>query len=133
MLSDAIAWSLPELRAEAEALMTSSCTIRERSTETTTDENGETVDVPGAVVYSGPCRIRPADSSSSSLTFGGGEVFTFDYLVTVPFAQAGVSEGQRVEIDSSPDASLVDAEWEIRKVARGDHITARRLACVEVA
>lgn len=120
-------------RAHAESLMTSTCTIRARATETTTDVDGETVDVPGAIVYAGKCGIRPANAASSSLTFGGGEVFTFDYLVSIPFAEAAVTEGHRVRVDSSPDPALTAAEWEIRKVARGDRITARRLACAEVS
>jgi hypothetical protein len=59
-------------------------------------------------------------------------VFAFDYLVSVPFAATAVREKQRLTVDTSADAALVGVTVEIQKVDRGDHISARRLACTEV-
>jgi hypothetical protein len=50
---------------------------------------------PGALVYSGPCRVRPAGREAQTTQAGGAEVFTFDYLITVPFSVTGVAEGHR--------------------------------------
>ena len=121
-------------RSHAESLMTSTCTIREKSTgEPVTDpETGAVTFSPGEVVYSGPCRVRPAGTQGSTAEAGGAELFTFDYLVSVPFAVTGVREGMPCKINASPDPALVDATVEIRKVDRGEHITARRLSCNEV-
>lgn len=60
-------------------------------------------------------------------------MFTFDYLVTVPFSVSTVLEKQRVTIDSSPDPALVGRELEIQHVDRGESITGRRMQCNEVA
>jgi hypothetical protein len=121
-------------RALAESLMTATCTVRDATGEPVTDaETGEVTPGVGATVYSGKCRVRPAGESGSTISVGGGEAFTFDYLVSIPFAAAGVTERHRVTIDASPDPALVGVELEVQRVARGDDITARRLACTEVA
>ena len=134
MLVDDVAHALPELRAQAESLMTSTCTIRESATgEPVTGPDGEVTFPPGAVVYSGPCRIRPVSPQGRSVEAGGGEMFAFDYLVSVPFVATGIREGMPLHIDASPDPAAVGLDLEIQQVARGDNITARRLACSEVA
>ena len=137
MLVDDIAHALPELRAQAESLMTSTCTIREKASgEPVTGPDGEVTFPPGPVVYSGKCRVRPAGGQSGTVDVGGAELFTFDYLVSLPFdadGSANVREGMPCRIDTSPDPALVGVEVEVSKVDRGDHITARRLFCSEVS
>jgi hypothetical protein len=137
MLADNIAWALPDLRAEAEGAMTSTCTIRARSAGQVTDpDTGEVTDIPGAIVYTGRCRVRPASGPGGNSTerdAGAAELLTYDYLVSVPFSVSTVVERQRVTIDSSPDPALVGIEVEILHVDRGEHITARRLVCREVS
>lgn len=121
-------------RAFAEALMTSTCTLRQPDGEWVTDPaTGEASQTAGATVYSGKCRVRPAGRESQPTDAGGAEVFTFDYVVSIPFAVAGAREGQIVTVDSSPDAALVGTVVQVQKVDRGDHITARRLSCNEVS
>lgn len=135
MLSEAIGWALPELRAEAEANMHSACTIRGEATgEPTTDpDTGKVTPAEGALIYSGPCRVRPAGTVQDSRESGGAEVFTYDYVVSVPTFVTAVIEGMSCRIDASPDAALVGLDLEIQQVARGEQITARRLACSEVS
>ena len=113
--------------------MSSTCTIREVGSEPVTDEDGKVTFPPGATVYSGPCRVRPGTSQSTTTKEAGGvELFTFDYLISVPFSVSEANEGHRVTVDSSPDPALVGVEVEVQKVDRGEHITARRLFCAEV-
>jgi len=123
-------------RRFAESQMTSVCTIREPSTVTEMDQQTGAVNpVPGPVIYSGPCRIRPASGpggASTARDVGGAEAFTFDYLISVPFSATAVRERHRVTIDSSPDPSLVGINVEVQHVDRGESITARRLQCREV-
>lgn len=135
MLADAIEQALPELRAEAEAQMKSSCTIRAKSTgRSTNPTTGAVTPTPGETLYAGKCRVRPgARLGSGTAEIGGAEAFTFDYLVAIPFGQAGVVEGARVTIDTSPDPSLVGVAVDVEKVDRGEDLTARRLFCSEVA
>lgn len=123
-------------RLLAEAQMTSTCTVRGTSTGTVTDpDTGEVAPVVGAVVYSGKCRVRPGGRGTQTNTAStpGGELFVFDYLISIPFAASDVTEGHRVTIDDSPDPALNGVEVEVQKVDRGDHISARRLACLEVS
>lgn len=129
---------LAAARAAAESLMTSTCTIREPSTgQPVTDPSTGAVTVPpGDVVYAGPCRVRPATGpggDSAVRDAGAVQLLVFDYLVSVPYAVAGVRERHRVTIDASPDPALVGAEVEVQHVDRGEHLTARRLQCREVA
>lgn len=133
MLADAVGWALPGLRAEAEALMTSTCTIAPEGTEPVTDpDTGEVTFPPGVAVYTGKCRVRPAAGQGSTAESGGAEVFVYDYLISIPFAETDVVEGMRVTVDSSPDPALLTVVVEVTKVDRGDHLTARRLFCNEV-
>jgi hypothetical protein len=122
-------------RRLAESLMSSVCTIRARATgEPTTDPVSGQVTVPlGAVVYSGPCRVRPTGTQARTVDAGAAELSTFDYLVSVPFSVTAVMEGHRLTITASPDPALVGVEVEVQKVDRGEHITARRLSCNEVS
>lgn len=115
--------------------MTSACTIRGESTgEPTTDpDTGKVTPAEGALIYSGRCRVRPAGTVQDAGESGGAETFTFDYVVSVPFSVTTVIEGMSCRIDASPDPALVGLDLEIEQVARGDHITARRLACREVS
>jgi hypothetical protein len=118
-----------------ESLMTSTCTIRARSTGdgTTDPDTGAYTPTAGATVYAGPCRVRPAGREAATSNAGGAEVFVFDYLVSIPFAETGVTEGHRLTITDSLDPALIGVQLEVQKVDRGEHITARRLACTEVS
>lgn len=136
MLSDAISTALPVLRAEAEAWMTSTCTIRERAGDddwTTDLPTGEAVQALGASVYSGRCRVRPATLQAQSRELGGAESFVSDVMVAVPATTTGIRKGMTVTVDSSPDPALVGLTAEIQDVARGDNLTARRMWCLEVS
>lgn len=93
---------------------------------------GEVTFPAGTAVYTGKCRVRPAGREGQTAEAGGRELFTFDYLVSVPFSVAGVQEGHRVTVTSSPDPALVGVVLEVHKVDRGENITARRLSCNEV-
>jgi hypothetical protein len=128
------ALDLGTARARAESLMSSTCTIRARATgEPTTDSTtGAVTPAVGATVYSGKCRVRPAGTQGSTAEAGGAEVFTFDYLISVPFSVTGVAEGHRLTVTASADPALVGVTLEVQKVDRGEHITARRLSCNEV-
>lgn len=120
-------------RTAAESLMTSACTIRERGDGFVTDPvTFEVTPAVGAVVYSGKCRVKPGGGTDpgGGIEAGGGEAFTYDLQVSVPFS-ADVPAGSILTVDSSPDASLVGVRAEVARVARGEHISARRLLCRE--
>ena len=134
MLADDIAWVLPDLRLQAEAEMASTCSIAPPGVEPVTDpDTGGVTFPPGVAIYTGKCRVRPSSGQGATAQAGGAEVFVYDYLVSIPFAEADVAEGHRVTISDSPDPALVGVVVEVTKVDRGDYLTARRLFCNEVS
>jgi hypothetical protein len=121
-------------RRAAERLMTSACTVFAPGEPVTDPQTGEVTDTQGAV-WSGPCRIRPAGGGSTGGAdeVGGAEVFTYDYMVSLPVAVDVVVAGHRLTVTASPDAALAGVTMEVQRVDRGDTITARRLFCRDVA
>jgi hypothetical protein len=118
----------------AERQMTSTCRIFTAGPLVTDPESGEVSHSEVGPCVS-QCRVRPntAVRGSESDT-GGSELLATGYVVSVPFALSPPPAVlQRLVVESSPDASLIGLSLEIRQVARGDHITARRLLCEEVA
>lgn len=114
--------------AFAESLMSATCEIRERPGQPTTDpDTGATTPTPGALIYAGRCHIRPAGGGAAQIE--GGEVFTYDFLVSIPAAVSGVTGGHLLTVTSSPDPDLDGTVLEVSKVDRGDYRTARRLQC----
>jgi hypothetical protein len=81
------------------------------------------------------CRVRPAGTSGNSggtgQDVGGAESIAAGFVVSLPFAVTPTLF-QRLVVTQSPDPSLVGLPLEIRQIARGDNITARRLLCEEV-
>ncbi len=124
----------PWARRLAESQMISTCDIRAKDGEAVMDPvTGAVLHPAGTLRYSGPCRLRPAGREANVSTAGGGEVFAFDYVVSVPFAVANIAEGDELTVQSSPDPALVGKVIEVQKVDRGESITARRLYCEDVA
>lgn len=100
--------------------------------EPITDPNTGEVTNEQVTVWFGRCRIRPAGPGSSTVAAGGAELFTFDYLVNLPFEVSSVVEHMRGTVTDSPDPALMGITVEVQKVDRGDDITGRRLFCTEV-
>lgn len=116
-------------RRRARALMTSTCRVFANS-EPTTDADGK-VTRTSTVIWTGPCRVRPAVTGLTALAedIGGGETFRFDYRVSIPFEVSTILEGMRVTILTSPDPALPGTTLEVQRVDRGDNLSARRLIC----
>lgn len=120
-------------RSRAESLMTSQMTFF-TSGEAVTDPNTGEVSRSQDVVWFGKVRIRPATATQSrEVDVGGAELFAYDYVVAAPFEATDLIEHLRGTVTESPDPALVGITMEVQRVARGDNITARRLACTVVA
>ena len=136
MLAQAVAEALPEMRAQAERLMTSTCTIR-------ADDGGEPVTDPdtgavtwtaGTLIYSGKCRLRQPGTWGRQAQAGGEQVSPGSYQLSVPFDVTGLARTQLVTIDDSPDPAAVGKKLEIRETPPlGDNLSARRLICEEAS
>lgn len=128
-LQSSVERALPELRAEAEARMTSTCIIRTpgtpvRNNETGVHEPGEPVEV-----YSGKCRLRwphpaPQDGNSGQTAWAVDRIGT----LSIPIDSPAVPDGALVEITSNPhDPSVVGMELTVLMPQGQTHGTARRL------
>lgn len=118
-------------RARAESLMDSTIQFFTPGAPVTDPNTGEVTEGQ-TVVWSGPCRVRPAAYVAREVEIGGGEAFTYDYLISIPWAVTQVLEHHRGTVTFSPDLALAGLTVEVQKVARGSTITARRLACTVV-
>lgn len=115
-------------RAFAESIMSATCEVRALAAGTTTDPNtGEIITPDGALIYAGKCHVQPGGGSAAQVE--GGEVFTYDFLVSLPASVTGVSGGHLLTVTTSPDPDLVGRAMEVQRVDRGDYRTARRLQC----
>ncbi|MFE7315659.1 DUF6093 family protein [Streptomyces sp. NPDC057555] len=122
---------LAQGRAAAQQLMTDRCRI-ERSTGIGTTDDGRDIEQV-TTVYEGRCRIRPAALAATTDKTGSVIVETWAYTVSVPLPVADVRTGYAVQILASDDPGLVGRRLRVRSIDRGTQITARRLACEEVA
>lgn len=111
--------------------MTSTCTIT-RPGPPTTDPNTGEVTPSGTPVYSGKCRIRPAQTWGRTAYLAGEQIQPGTFQVSVPWSVTGARHGDLVHVDSCPDPDVVGRTWYVRFTPdMGDTVTARRLMCEE--
>lgn len=124
-LNDAITSALPELRREAEARMTSRCTVRRKAAQTTVDgfeEQGWTVvatDVP----------VRRTDPGSRGVEIAGVRYPEATGRDDFPH-DADLEDGDYIETTAGEWVGTVER---IIKATKADQATARRCPVVEVA
>jgi len=131
-LADAIAATLPELRAHAESMMVDTCTVeRLTGNGVWNPSTGLYTDDAPTVIYSGPCRVRnmlpnPQQADAGEAAWSSDLVY-----VHLPVAGSeGVSDGDVVRITSAAnDAALVDLELAVTGLHVQTNATARRLPC----
>ena len=130
MLVDDIAWALPQLRQQAEALMVDGCTIT-RSGGTSSEFNpdtGEWETLPaGASVYEGRCQVR--SQNAAEVVAAEQEVGQHIYTVSVPWDTTGVTRGDRVTVTQSADPWLQGRTLTVTDVHGATNVTKRRLLC----
>jgi len=129
ILADDVAAALPEMRAQAEALMFDACKI---GTETMTGARDETTGkrvTQFDVVYEGRCRIKAGTTGATEVAAAGQELTEQASLLKLPVATSGgVRTDMVVIITACPtDPALVGTRARIK----GEHLaagaTSRRL------
>lgn len=114
--------------------MTDTCQIVRMGTTPTTNPVTNLDTYPAVEQYAGQCRVRPnSQSLSTDSGFGEQQVQLLSHMVSIPVSEADVVPDDVVIVTASDDASLVGKRLRVRTVARGTHITARRMACEEMA
>lgn len=125
-IADAIAAELPFLRAEAEARMTSRCTIHRKSGAMTTGPNG--YELPGwlAVATEVPLRLAGPGSAApyKTETPSQSEVNYGARVLAFPASLADLQNDDLVEITMGESAGTV---WRIIEASWQDQATARRV------
>lgn len=128
-LQAAIDATLPRLRAEAEARMQSTATVRRKTGSTVQNETtGEEAPEWGAVYTGLPFRL--VGGRSHSVTIGGVEFEEATARGDMPVGTDDLADGDLIEITAGEWAGSV---WQIVEATKGDQRTARRVPVVEVS
>lgn len=97
-LADHISAALPELRAQAESLMVTPCTIT-RTGARVLDENTGNYTTPTTVIYAGGCQIAGRDTQVMDLTSGSADIDALRAVIKVPFNSGPYRKGDIVTAD----------------------------------
>ena len=134
MLGRNVVAALPALRAHAESLMIDACTVT-RGGEPVWDEITGTY-TPGATstLYSGKCRVRMPDASSSETEAGEASWSLRGAVVSLPIVGSeDVHVGDVVTVTGSVwDAALVGQAFTVAGLHSQSLSSARRLKCEAV-
>ena len=131
-----IAAALPELRAQAESMMTDGVTIRAASTRGAWDAVTATyATVPGAVLYSGPGRVRRPNVAEREVYAGDAEFVLSGAVVSIPVGVGtDVPPRSVVTVDGCVrDPDLTGRVFAVSAGHAQSQGTARRFRCMEVA
>lgn len=133
MIGDHIRRSLPQLRMQAESLMTEQCLI-ERQTGTAYNADLHTDKPVWQTVYTGKCRIRPVSGvpAASLAELFGQEINSLAQLGTLPIDVTNVRADDRLTITAADtDPGQVGCQYTIQAVSTGALAVARRFVAVE--
>lgn len=118
-------------RAAAAGLMQDTCTVaRGGGTPVLDTSTGQYVTASGAVVYTGPCRVKPRDNADRVVEAGGELVSLFPYVVSVPVSAVDFEVDDQVTVTAAAlDPGLPGLVLRVKQPAFGSQLTARRLGC----
>ena len=117
--------ALPDLRAQAESLMTATATITRATGEPTWDPALEQMSDGTTTIYAGPARLLPPSAQTAGVDAAGQAVLVTDRVVAVPHDVTGVEPGDRV--------SIGDVELVVESAPTGTHMVEVRIRCREHA
>jgi len=124
------------LQAEAESMMTDTCTITRPGDGTFNDTTGEYTTAASTTVYSGKCRIRTRSLGflRDRQTETGEELTTiWPYIVAIPAGTADIQVLDVVTVSSAVDPLLAGVTLRVRIANAGTATTARKLDCEQIA
>lgn len=134
MIGDDITQALPELRAQAESLMTETCRV-ERDTGRRAYYPDTHADIPiRKTVYAGRCRIKPVAGTpaAGARTLFGQEINSLSHIGTLPISVTDVRADDRLTITGSDlDPGQVGRSYTLLAVGAAAMGIARRFVAVE--
>lgn len=132
MLHDDIARALPELRAHAESMMTTTARVTEPGTVEADPETGADVIVDGPLVYEGRCRVKAAQRVPTPRESADATVAVDNDSIHFPALAGPFEVGHVVTVTASVHQPLlVGRRYRITGLHEMELQTAQRVA-VEV-
>lgn len=130
-IGDAISQALPDLRAQAESMMTEHCVI-ERPTGTQYDPASHRDESTWQPVYTGRCHLQPVSAASAELTeLVGQQINSLTHHGTVPLSVTDLQADDRLTITASDDPAQIGRRYTLTAVQSGSHAVARRFTATE--
>lgn len=130
MLGDDIAAALPELRAQAESLMTSQVIIEHPTGSVFDPVSNEDVST-WETVYEGKARLYAPKTQPAMVDAGGQIVNTQTYQGTLPWETVGVHASDRVTVNESEDPDQIGKTFTITSVLASGSAIARRFVATD--
>lgn len=119
---------LAAMRATSTAAMPDTVQITRQSGEAVLDEvDGDNDYPPPTVIYTGPGRVRPADTQERDLQSGDLHQTLANYVATVPYNAGNILVDDYLEVTASTDADMVGRAFQVRHVGYGAWQIDRRL------
>lgn len=131
MLGDAVAAALPELRAHAESVMSSTCKVERFDGFGDLDPVSNTQAEVWLLIYEGPCELRTPQNQSQQVFSGEQLVNRQHYIGKLPWATEGVIASDRLTILSAEDPAQVGKAWIISSVFANTNSVARRFTATD--
>lgn len=124
---------LDQLRADEEALLPDTCTVKRASGEPVFDDNTGQYATPAPdTIYTGACRIAPLSMQDRAVLFGERAVDLVTHQGTFPYNAPVFEKDDVVEVTASADDQLVGRALEIHSFDVKSLQTKRRVVLQEV-
>jgi hypothetical protein len=133
MLGDDIAWALPELRRNAESLMTANGIARRATGSFVLDPDTD-ADVPEyADLFTSKCKIQARNVQPRNQEAGGRTATTVVLELHLPMSAPGLATGDMWHLlTSAHDPQLPGRVFRVSAPVAKEHATARRYEVTEV-
>lgn len=123
--------TIARARAAQEKVFLDTCTVTRATGEPVFDPDTGQVITPTVTVYTGRCRVLPADSGADEVQAGETLVGTPDVTVRFP-VDTDVRRDDVVTITGSTyDPGMVDKSYTVRKAVNDGRQFARHVVCEE--
>ena len=131
MLGGDLATALPALQQQAESLLTDSCNLQRKGSQSVDANTGMVTDSWTTYRSAVPCRVRASGIQPEALQVAGQDITRIVMTVAVAVAVDDVEVDDRVVVTVSRDTSLIGLALYVVGVPRGSQMVLRRLSVTE--
>jgi len=133
MLGDAIAWALPDLRANAESTMTATATVTRSGGLVFNPATGLSEETFTTIVADSPARLRQPTAVEATVAFGEQDVTRVRFIVDFPWTVTDVEIDDVVTFTDSDDPEMIGATVKVVGLSMRNHQVTRSYGCELVA